>query len=149
WKPGPPKFYPIPGEGDNIQSFAESDDGTLLITTRSGIRRFVNGKTEPYASGHALRQYRLLRDRDGGLWIGTGDRGIAHVHQGRTDVLAQADGLSNNAVYSLFEDREGNIWVGTDGGLDRFRDLVIATFTQRQGLSETFVGSVVAAGDGS
>ncbi len=38
WKPGPPKFYPLPGEPDGIQGLAEDDDGALLIATRGGIQ---------------------------------------------------------------------------------------------------------------
>src|SRR5262249_44847225 len=74
WKPGPPRFYPLPGEPDGIQGFGESDDGALLISTRSGVRRLIDGKTEAHALPGPVRQFkarRLLRDRGGGLWIGT------------------------------------------------------------------------------
>src|SRR5262249_35442543 len=132
WKPGLPKFYPLSGEGDSIQGFAEDPDGTLLFEGRSGIKRFVDGKTEAYplpAVVGPLKVNRLLRDRDGGLWIGTSDRGLAHVHRGRTDEFVRSDGLSGNYLTTLFEDREGNIWVATLDGLDRFRNFAVATFT--------------------
>ena len=140
WKPGPPIFHPLAGELNGIQGLAEGDDGALLISTRDGIRRFVDGKTEVvYRLPGFVRQFqalRLLRDRDGGLWIGTFGRGLVHVHQGRTDVFAQSDGLSaDDAANSLFEDREGNIWVATSNGLDRFRDFAVARFAVNQGLS--------------
>lgn len=152
WKPDPPNFYPLPGESDSILGFAQSDDGALLITTRSGIKRFVDGKTEDYPLPGLVGQfkpYRLLRDRDGGLWIGTSDRGLVHVHQGRADIFAPSDGLSGESVPMLFEDREGNIWVATGSGLDRFRDFAVATFNVSQGLSSTNVWSVLADRDGS
>ena len=90
WKPGPPKFYSLPGEPNGIRGLAEDADGALLIGMRGGIRRFVDGKTEAYPLPGTVRQFRtdrLLRDRDGGLWIGTQDRGLLHVHQGRADVF--------------------------------------------------------------
>lgn len=152
WKPDPPNFYPLPGESDGIQGFAQSDDGALLIGTHLGIRRFVNGKTESYPLPNTVPQFkgrRLLRDRDGGLWIGTSERGLVHVHQGRTDVFGPADGLSGEAIYALFEDHEGNIWVATINGLDRFRDYAAATITVKQGLSSASVAAVLAAQDGS
>ena len=79
---------------------------------------------------------KLLRDRDGGLWIGTHQRGIIHMHNGRADVFTKSDGLSGNIICSLFEDREGNVWVGTSSrGLDRFRELPVSTISIRHGLS--------------
>jgi signal transduction histidine kinase/ligand-binding sensor domain-containing protein len=152
WKPHPPKFYPLPGEPDGIQGFGESDDGELLIGTQLGIQRFVNGKIESYRLPYTVPQFkgrRLLRDRDGGLWIGTSERGLVHVHQGRTDVFGPSDGLSGEAIYALFEDHESNIWVATIDGLDRFRDYAAATISVSQGLSSARVASVLAAQDGS
>jgi signal transduction histidine kinase/ligand-binding sensor domain-containing protein len=151
WKPGPPKFYPLPGEQDGIQALAEDTDGALLVGWRGGIYRFVEGKTEPYSLRGAsqFRAHRMLRDRNGGLWIGTSHGGLVHVHQGGTDVFSAADGLSSDTVYALFEDREGNTWTSTLEGLDRFRDFTVATFTAKQGLSNAVVGSVLADKDGS
>src|SRR5713226_9467492 len=152
WKPGPPKFYPLPGEPDGIQGFSEGEDGALLIGTQSGIRRFVDGRAEAYSLPGTVPQFearRLFRDRDGSLWIGTSDRGLVHVHQGKTDLFAQPDGLSGENIYSLFEDRESTIWVATMNGLDRFRDSAVATITVNQGLSNARVMSVLAARDGS
>jgi signal transduction histidine kinase/ligand-binding sensor domain-containing protein len=152
WKPGPPKFYSLPGELDGIRALAEDDDGALLVGWQGGIRRLVDGKTEAYPLPGPVRQFqakKLLRDRDGGLWIATSERGLVHVHQGRTDVFAQSDGLSGDHPLTLFEDREGNIWVTTYKGLDHFRDFAVATFTVNQGLSDDSVESVLAASDGS
>ncbi|HEU4506639.1 MAG TPA: two-component regulator propeller domain-containing protein [Pyrinomonadaceae bacterium] len=147
WKPGPPKFYSFPGEPDGIQCFGEDSDGTLLVGWKGGIHRFTDGKTEPYSvpgvTGQ-IRGRRILRDRDGGLWIGTLNRGLVHVHEGRADVFGMSDGLSGEAGDRLFLDREGNIWVATGSGLDRFREYAVATFSVKQGLSSPWVQSVVA-----
>ena len=149
WKPGPPKLYPMPDA--QLIALAEGDNGALLIAMRGGIKRLVDGKTEAYPLPGAGRQLptALLRDRTGGLWIGTADRGLMHVHGGKADVFARSDGLSGDFIKSLFEDREGNIWVATSDGLDRFRDFAIPTISVKQGLSNATVWSVLAAGDGS
>ena len=91
----------------------------------------------------------MLRDRDGGLWVGPAGRGIVHIHQGRTDVFSQSDGLSGDDIYDLFEDREGNIWVATINGLDRFRELPVVTYSTNQGLSGIPWGGILAAREGS
>jgi signal transduction histidine kinase/ligand-binding sensor domain-containing protein len=150
WKPGPPRLYPMP---DPVSALMEGDNAALLIVMRdSGIKQLVDMKAETYSlpgAGPPLKPIRLLRDRNGGLWIGTVGGGILHVHRGRTDLFARSDGLSGDLVQGLFEDREGNIWVATSDGLDRFRDFAIPTISVKQGLSNATVSSVLAAKDGS
>jgi signal transduction histidine kinase/ligand-binding sensor domain-containing protein len=153
WKPGPPKFYPVPGQLNGIQGLAEDEDGALLVGKLGEVQRLAGGKMETAYRYPGLAQRFdakvLRRDRDGGLWIGTTGSGLVHVHQERPDVFAHPDGLSGDIVVTVFEDREGNIWVGTNDGLDRFRDFAAATFSVGQGLSNSDVQSVLAADDGS
>jgi signal transduction histidine kinase/ligand-binding sensor domain-containing protein len=152
WKPGPPKFYPLDGEPDGIQGLGEDDDGTLLVGWNGGLWRLVDGHRQPYPLPRTIGKFqarRLFRDRDGGLWIGTGGRGLVHVHRGRADVFTTSDGLSGERVHSIFEDREGSIWASTVNGLDRFRDRAVSTLSTRHGLSSDRVVSVAAAKDGS
>src|SRR5215470_15917162 len=152
-KPGPLKQYPMPDSTSfTWQTLAEDDEGALLIATRGGVKRFVNGKTEPYLLPRIRRGMKpnmLFRDRQGSLWISTFGGGLFHLHEGRTDAFSQADGLSGNDPYRVFEDREGIIWVVTDGGLDRFRDLAAPTFSVNQSLPSNVAWSVLAAKDGS
>jgi signal transduction histidine kinase/ligand-binding sensor domain-containing protein len=152
WKPGPPKFYSLPPAPNGIQAISEDADGALLLGWKDGIYRFVDGHANAYSLQGASRQFRAhktLRDRSGGLWIGTEVGGLVHMHQGRADTFLPTDGLSGNAVTALFEDREGSIWVCTGGGLDRFRDFAVGTFTVKQGLTNDLVGSVLADRNGS
>jgi signal transduction histidine kinase/ligand-binding sensor domain-containing protein len=149
WRPEPAKFFPMPIV---TSSFAEGDGGELFITTLDGIKTLVNEQAGPYlvrAAGQQSRFGKLLRDRDGGLWVGTYDGGLLHVHQGRTDRFTNSDGLSDDGVLCLFEDREGSIWVGTRNGLDRFREFAVPAITAKQGLSNSYVGSILHARDGS
>ncbi len=153
WKPGAPEFYPLLGQPrETTNSFAEDDDGALLIGKRGGISRLVDGKIEKYAPSTAVRGLyisRMLRDLDGGLWIGIVSGGLAHAHQSRTDTFGQLDGLSGESVFAIFQDREANVWVATNNGLDRFREYAIPTLSVEQRLS-TFPGAgVLVARDGS
>ena len=152
WKPGLPEFHAIPGEKENIRGFAESDDGTLLFGTNKGVQQIVDGKIVPFFPGNLLVSgplQAILRDHDGGLWIGAYRQGIAHVHHGQTDVFAVPDGLSGDLVLHFFEDREGNIWAATADGLDCFRALAVTTISQKQGLLDANPTSVMADKDGS
>src|SRR5262245_34518278 len=154
-RPGAPKRYGMPMSAINsLQTLNEHEDDGPLIADEHGIRQFAvkDERVDAYPLPGApagFKPGRLLWDRDGGLWIGTVDRGLVHVHQGRTDVYTQANGLSGDFVTRLFEDREGNIWVATKNGLDRFRDLAVRTISANQGLPSAAPWSVLAARDGS
>jgi len=159
WKPGPPRRYATPGM--QIHALNRTSDGRVLIAMlRAGLKQVVGDKVETYPIRGAIHPNRLLGDRevnsnkllwdrDGGLWIGTRDRGLIHVHAGRTDLFSKSDGLSGDSVSSLFEDREGDVWVATTGGLDRFRDFPVTTISVKQRLFSNDTNSVVAATDGS
>jgi len=152
WKPALPKLYPVRDFGGQVLSVVEGNSGTVLAATSREIKRLVDGNLEASLLPAGRWQFHpksLLRDRNGGVWIGTMDQGILHVHRGRTDHFTRADGLSSNTVSSLFEDREGNIWVATLSGLDRFHDLAVTKVSVQQGLSNDYVHSVVATQDGS
>src|SRR5262245_23304610 len=123
-KPEPRRIVPVPGPSDNFDAFLDENEDTLVVARRSGIKRLVDDKLEPYAIPGAPREFTvhtMTRDRDGALWIGT-SRGLLHVYGGKTDAYTQADGLSADFVRAIAEDREGNVWVVTSGGLDRFRN---------------------------
>ncbi len=159
WKPGPPKRYAM--SGMRIGDLTNFADGQLLIGIRGGgLKRLVADKLESYPVHSAMNRNallpdrevdsnKLLRDRDGGLWIGTQQRGLIHIHNGRTDVFTKSDGLSGDISCSLFEDREGNVWFASSRGLDRFRELPVATISAKQGLSSDYASSLVAGTDGS
>ena len=154
WKPGRPQFYPLPGEPGGVSNIAEDNDGALLIFYGGRIARLVNGKVQtayslPGPGRASTSGGNMLRDRDGGLWISTEDRGLVYIHDGRTDLFSQSDGLSGDSVEALFEDREGNFWVGTKTGLDRFRDNVVVTFSASQGLRNFPRGAFLIDRDGS
>jgi PAS domain S-box-containing protein len=150
WKPDRSGYFALPDEHLD-RSFGE-DKSSVLIGTQVGLRSFVNGRVKPYTLPglpHRFRASQIMRDRDGGLWIATLDRGLLHHHNGKTDEFSEADGLSGDTVKALYEDREGNIWVVTPNGLDRFRHYSVPNIRNRQGLSNTDTLSVLAAKDGS
>jgi signal transduction histidine kinase len=132
---------------------ADDDDGTLLVAQGGAIWRLVNGHLKVLsrlpASTREFHIRRMLRDRDGGLWVGTTGRGLVHIHQDRTEIFARSEGLSGEDITAIFEDRDGNIWVGSFNGLDRFSETPVQTFTERDGLWSARVVSVLASRDGS
>ena len=157
-RPGSPKRYATRTE---LIGLTQANDARFLIAMHgAGLLQFADDRLESYPVPGTINSKtllkdrdvdsnRLLRDRDGGLWIGTIERGLIHVHNGRTDVFRKSDGLSGDVILSIFEDREGNMWVASTGGLDRFRELPVATISLKQGLISDATQSVLAAKDGS
>jgi signal transduction histidine kinase/ligand-binding sensor domain-containing protein len=152
WRPGPPHFYPLRQQLNGIQGLAEDTDGSLLIVDAGEIKRFADGQAATrfsFPSMQPLEAARLVRDRDGGVWLGTSTRGLVHMHDGVVDTFSAADGLSGDGISEIFEDRDGSIWVGTTEGLDRFREPAVVSYSVKQGLSSNRVSSVLASHDGS
>ena len=151
WKPGPPKQYvsePVPSR----QAFAPGDRGSGIMVALYNVRRIIGNHVTNYPLDGApspLTASSILRDRNGGLWIGTRAHGLVHSYQNGTSLLSHKDGLSSDQVEALFEDREGTIWVATADGLDRFHDSPVRSLSERDGLSSTSATSVLAARDGS
>lgn len=154
WQPGRPECYKI-GSLDQLATvfvFADDSGGILWAATDVlGIWRLVAGRWTRHLSlpDPELEAGVIFSDREGGFWLGTNTHGLFRWAQGRTERFTRADGLSSDLVNDIFEDREGSLWVATPAGLDRFRDVKVATLTAQEGLRAGDVGAVVASRDGS
>ncbi|MDH0865930.1 sensor histidine kinase [Mitsuaria sp. GD03876] len=159
WRPGAPERFVMPGM--RVGDLSTTADGQLLVGVRgAGLMRFERGRLVPYpvprptrpddsVPDRELRSNKLLKSRDGGLWIGTEGHGILHLQDGQADTFTRADGLSGNIACSLFEDREGNLWYGSEKGVDRFHKLPVTTISVQQGLPNEGTKAVLATPDGS
>jgi signal transduction histidine kinase/ligand-binding sensor domain-containing protein len=163
WTRGETRVYGVPALARTAQlsgaeALAADPDGAVWVgmTRRGpglGLVRFEHGAWKPFATpdldGSTLQVNALLFDRERVLWIGTTDRGLYRLRDGRVDHFATAEGLSGETVRNIFEDREGNVWVVTSDGIDCFRDTHVITTTLREGLSANWASSVAAGRDGT
>jgi PAS domain S-box-containing protein len=151
WRPGPPTRYlatPISHGGKMTQG----DHGSGVIVAVDSVRQIIGRTVTDYrllGVPAPLTAGTVLRDRNGGLWIGTSAHGLVHSYAGKTSMFTHNDGLSGDQVFALFEGREGAIWVATSDGLDQFRELPVTSLSVKQGLSSATASSVLAARDGS
>ena len=151
WSPGAPTRF-LATTISRGAGMAQGDHGSGLILAAGSVRQIVGRTVTNYplrGVPSGLSATTVLRDRNGGLWIGTTGRGLIHSYEGKTSVFSQRDGLSSDQVYTLFEGREGSIWVGTSEGLDQFRELPVSSLSVKQGLPAAAANSVLAARDGS
>lgn len=160
WRVNRGELLRVAQQDINVSAISQAENGHAVIASYGGAlwefgetlrtyRIHGRGRIDQFLSAHEVNANKLLRDRDGGLWIGTVDHGLIHLHHGRTDVFTKSNGLSGDVILSLFEDREGNIWVSTFGGIDRFTEPPVTNLTTAQGLPSDAINSVLAATDGS
>jgi signal transduction histidine kinase len=97
----------------------------------------------------------MLFDRDKSLWVELIGQGIGripdfkHAKNVPLNRFGPKDGLSGGTVYSIYEDREGDVWFGTGGGLDRFRENKVTSYSAQEGLDPDQEIGLTSTQDGS
>ena len=78
----------------------------------------------------------VLHDaRQGGLWLGFRDGGVAYFNDGEIRAsYAAAEGLGEGMIRRFYLDASGSLWAATEGGLSRINDGRALTLTSRNGL---------------
>jgi signal transduction histidine kinase/ActR/RegA family two-component response regulator len=114
---------------NRVVSLLAEATGELWVSTRGGLFvgdwsagevRFTWYPT-PLTEGEQT-MYRVLRGRDGSLWVGNAD-GLARRHQGEWRRYGTADGLRTPGIVFAAERTAGELWVGYTGvsGVARLR----------------------------
>jgi signal transduction histidine kinase/ligand-binding sensor domain-containing protein len=152
WQAEAPDCYEVPkqprGNRFGIYGLASDAKGDIWIGAgASGVWRLTSGHWQPDTDlpGRKVESAAIFKDREGSLWIGDEANGIIRRVDGVVDRFTRNEGLSGNSINDVFEDREGNLWVATSGGLDRFRDVKVATLVPNQDLPLESVWSVVSS----
>jgi len=133
----------VPGEINDILPWR----GGMWIASKSGLFRIAgeSGRAERVSLPGSAVPNSLLESRDGGLWIGTTDRGILYLdHRGAPGGFHP--GLEGNSVLSLYRDARNNLWAGTEvSGLVRLRRRAVRGMVRDRGP----VTAVMGLGDGT
>jgi diguanylate cyclase (GGDEF)-like protein len=152
-----------------VWSIVEDRSGDLFVGTEGGGVVRWSRETDsflrlvdsfPQAADVSRKVRTLLMTRDGALWIGTKDAGLARLDTASGAVThyrhdpAKVETLSHDGVHALATDRSGRLWVGTDGGLNRLDDAK-GEFTRYlhdpsrpESLSDNRIRAIVQDGDG-
>lgn len=138
--------------GAEVRSLLDLGSEGLWIATSDGVSHWrVDGQVTHYTAANGLPasySRRLLRTRDGRLWVTT-VRGLA-VFDGRRFhpvPLPDTDGLENG--FGLYQANDGALWVATSRGLVRLLGERMDHLTRPQGLPADTVFEVIedARGD--
>lgn len=102
------------------QLLVGSDDGLLLFDTVTGASQLFTEDTNALTGLSNRFVYPLLKDREGGIWIGTYYGGICYLSP-YTGQFEAYSGVNGNVVNRFCEDARGHIWIATDdGGLNEY-----------------------------
>lgn len=112
-------------EGKSVYAVRAIGDGALLGTSK-GISPYRFSYDDPSSLGHnSVRS--LMRDHQGGMWVGTYHGGLNYYHVLAPDfrILQHSvcrNSLSDNTISCIAEDPfNNNLWIGTnDGGLNHY-----------------------------
>lgn len=114
--------------------FIGSDDGLSLYNTRTGEHQlFTSSEIDPYSLSDKFI-YPILKDREGGVWIGTYFGGVNYISPNsglfeRYTFSRYVNSVNGNVIGGFTEDKNGNIWIASDdGGLNRL-DVKTGRFT--------------------
>lgn len=128
----PPHFYlqSAPGKetsSPRIHSIIEYAPGMLLIGSDQGLIQFdtatgsvichVEEEGNPVSLSNRF-VYPLLKDRDGGLWVGTYYGGVnyASPYSSRFEGYSRGGLLQGKIISCFCEDSKGNVYIGSDDG---------------------------------
>ena len=161
WKPGhfesylPKEWSPTKGI-ETVGGVIGMSDGSVLVGVAhsgafGGLQKLSMGHWEsvkvPGFDGSKIGVLAAFRDNHAGIWLGTFNEGIYHIHGNEFEKFGIQDGLSGDYVLGFYQDRENGIWVVTSGGVDYFHPQKITTFSKREGLPGDIVDAVTAGRD--
>jgi signal transduction histidine kinase/ligand-binding sensor domain-containing protein len=135
---------------NNVGPLAETADGTIWVSTASGLVRYVNQAFAPVSEREGFKRdniQQLLRSADGLLWITTSN-GVFSLQDGRVIDSKAATQLAGQNVTAAVQDQSGRIWFGTNTGLVQVDGERVTTFTTTNGLPDDHINYLSADREG-
>ncbi len=149
-------------EGEWVEDRGRSDWGTIVLAaflqTRDGRifgGSFKEGVRIQHPDGAIERldqtaglghnwAYCLFEDREGTVWVGTGNGGLHGLNPRRVAMVDASDHWRNSAVLSVAPAASGGLWIGTEGGgVYRLQGETVTNLPQRSGIWQGVATSVL------
>lgn len=113
--------------------------GSGVYIYKPNLNGFDHYSFKGNVRGGSIRS--IIRDRNNNKWIGTWGVGLYIYNDTSFTALTEAEGLSNNFIWSLLEDSDGNIWIGTLNGLSKYNPATkeLINYSEKEGLNGTQV----------
>jgi diguanylate cyclase (GGDEF)-like protein len=138
--------------GSALSALAIAANGAVWTASTDGqLSRVADGILSPVPVHLPANDVdAMLFDRDGNLWMGFQNRGLARLRDGVVTLEDTQNGLPGQTVDALLEDAEHSLWVGTfDGGLVQLRDGKFTVYGKPEGIHAGVICCSAEARDGT
>src|SRR5918996_1636571 len=124
---------------NSVYAITQSRDGYIWMATQEGLVRYdgvrfslFNRKNIP-----ALKQnyvVSILQASDDSMWLGTFGGGVTRLNENHSTTITTQEGLADDIVNDVFESSDRSVWICSMGGLNRWKDGKLMSYTTKQGL---------------
>lgn len=129
----------------NVASSFAEHKGALWIGSE-GLIQYKDGLFSVWGAERGMPKTTvncLYEDRQKTLWICTVAHGLGRMANNQIEFLSSKNGLAGDNAVSVTEDAEGILWIATSGGLSRYKNGVLKSFTRDAGLYDSALHHVL------
>lgn len=132
-----------------LAAFIETQDGRIVGGSfKDGVRILhPDGVAERIDESSGLGHnwaYCLMEDREGTVWVGTGNGGLNGLNARRVTMVDTPDHWRSSALLSVTPAASGGVWIGTEGGgVYRLQDGKVTNLPERNGIWQGVATSVL------
>lgn len=140
-----------------IMAFITSCSGPVKATLSKEETNEQVSTTETPADPQIAEYIRnIFQDKNGHLWLGTNNYGVAHFNGDSLSYFSKEQGFSGGQITGMTEDQEGNIWFATDQGIVKYDgsttekgEKIFTNFTDPVVFKDKYVWSIFADSKGT
>jgi diguanylate cyclase (GGDEF)-like protein len=137
-----------------VRSITEDSEGSIWVGTYSGgLNRLRDASFVNFNIQHGLPTdltRSVFEDSKGRVWIGTVGDGAVFLENGKTNIVGEKQGLTNNRIWSIWEkSSSGEILLGSYGGglFVYSQGKIIRNYNSANGLANDIVRAIFVDAD--
>lgn len=130
----------------NARTITFDHEGKLWIATPQGLYSYTRNNLKKYGPENGLQATNirsLLVDKDGVLWVGTGEQGLYVWRNGKFEMFDPGNNEINKFyIHEIYQDSNGVIWLGTNVGVFKLVGNDFVKLYDSNQFCSTFVGDI-------